>query len=130
MPAAVPFAAHTVSSASPRFSRHGAQRSMQRAIAPNAIEYTLTYGRLIQRTGVLFCVLGWRDIPPADRRQAWATHLAGTVVLLDEHWRVITVYRNRAAPRDIQRKLKRRVTTEELAALADLAACKCEDAVE
>ncbi|MEO7000525.1 MAG: DUF4258 domain-containing protein [Ktedonobacterales bacterium] len=110
-----------------RFSRHGAHRSMQRGITPTVIEYALTYGRLIQRTGVMFCVLGWRDIPPADRRNEWAAHLVGTVVLLDEDWRVITVYRKRSALRDIQRKLKRRITVEELASVADLATCQCDE---
>ena len=89
---------------------HAARRTARRNIAPEALEYVLTYGRRIQRTGVTFYFLGRRDVPAADRKASWATRLEGTVVLLSKDGALITVYRQRNALRSIQRKLKYRLS--------------------
>ena len=88
------------------FSRHAARRAARRNLMPDEVEYALTYGRQIHRTGITFYFLGRSDIPPADRRASWASRLEGTVVLLANDGQVITVYRHRQALRKIQRKQK------------------------
>ena len=85
---------------------HAALQAARRNIAPEALEYVLTYGRRIQRTGVTFYFLGWRDVPAADRQASWASRLEGTVVLLANDGEIITVYRHRKALHSIQRKQK------------------------
>jgi hypothetical protein len=90
-------------------SRHARCRGARRNVAPDAVEYVLTHGRWIQRTGVAFYFLGWRDMPPADRSASWASRLEGTIVLVGPDGAVITVYRNRRGLRAIQRKLKHRL---------------------
>ncbi|SRR5579875_758329 len=88
-------------------SRHGAKRAAQRNIPLDALEYVMTYGRTMRRTGALFYFLGHRDLPPMDRHNARIARLVGTVVIV-EGGSVITLYRNPAALRDIKRKLKYR----------------------
>lgn len=92
-----------------RFTTHARKRASRRNVERDAAEYVLTHGRMIQRTGVTFYFLGWRDIPPADRRASWAARLEGTTVLVAPDGEVITVYRNRSALRPIMRKLKYRL---------------------
>ncbi len=88
------------------FTRHAHRRGARRNLAPDAVDYVVAYGRMIQRTGVTFYFLGWRDIPPHDRRASWATRLEGTIVLVASDGEIITVYRNRRGLRTIQRKMK------------------------
>jgi len=94
------------------FSYHAHCRAARRNVAPQLVDYVLTYGRWIQRTGITFYFLGKRDVPAADRRAGWASRLIGTVVLVAPNGEIITVYRNRHALRAIQRKLKYRVASE------------------
>lgn len=90
---------------------HAACRAARRNIPPAALEYVLTYGRRIQRTGVTFFFLGWRDLPPADRQASWASRLEGTVALVSNDGALITVYRQRKALAAIRRKTKYRWDT-------------------
>lgn len=98
-------------------SKHALARAARRNVVPDAVEYVLAYGRMVQRTGITFFFLGRRDIPPADRRTAWAARLVGTVVLLASDGEVVTVYRNQRALRAIRRKLKYRLTPEQCPAM-------------
>ena len=93
-------------------THHAARQAARRNIAPEALEYVLTYGRRIQRTGVTFYFLGWRDVPAADRQASWVSRLEGTVALVSNDGQLITVYRQRNALRSIQRKLKHRLSLE------------------
>lgn len=88
---------------------HALARAARRNVAPDAVDYVLTYGRRIQRTGVTFYFLGKRDMPPADQCAGWASRLEGTIVVVAPDGNVITVYRNRRGVRAIQRKLKYRL---------------------
>jgi hypothetical protein len=90
-------------------SRHARCRGARRNVAPDAVEYVLTHGRWIQRTGVTFYFLGRRDMPEGDRHASWASRLEGTVVLVAPDGEVVTVYRNRRALRTIERKMKYRL---------------------
>ena len=94
------------------FSRHASSRAARRHVPPEALDYVLTYGRRIQRTGVTFYFLGRRDLPAADRQADWASRLEGTVALVGNDGQLITVYRQRKALRAIQRKLKYRIFEE------------------
>ena len=93
-------------------SRHAGRRTARRNIEPEALEYVLTYGRRIQRTGVTFYFLGRRDVPAADHKASWASRLEGTVALVSSDGQLITVYRQRKALHAIQRKLKYRLFQE------------------
>lgn len=98
-------------------SKHALARAARRNVVPDAVEYVLAYGRMVQRTGLTFFFLAKRDIPPMDRRAAWAARLAGTAVLLASDGAVVTVYRNQRALRAIRRKLKYRLTPEQCPAM-------------
>lgn len=91
------------------FTKHARKRGARRNIAPDALEYVVAHGRMIQRTGVTFFFLGRRDIPLDDRRASWAARLEGTIVLLTSDAEVITIYRNRSGLHAIQRKMKYRI---------------------
>lgn len=88
------------------FTWHARRRGARRNVAPDAVDYVLAHGRMIQRTGVMFYFLGWRDIPPCDRRASWASRLEGSIVLVAPDGAVITIYRNRRGLRAIARKMK------------------------
>ena len=88
------------------FTRNARRRGARRNVAPDAVDYVLAHGRMIQRTGVMFYFLGWRDIPPCDRRASWASRLEGSIVLVAPDGAVITIYRNRRGLRTIARKAK------------------------
>jgi hypothetical protein len=92
----------------PHTTRHARGRGARRNIEPDAMEYVLAHGRMLQRTGVTFYFLGRRDTPPADRGTSWAARLEGTTILQGADGVVITVYRNRHGARAIARKLKHR----------------------
>lgn len=91
------------------FTRHARRRSARRNVAPDAVDYVLAYGRMIQRTGALFYFLGRRDIPPCDRHASWATRLEGSIVIVSPDGDIITIYRNRRGLRAIERKMKYRL---------------------
>jgi hypothetical protein len=88
------------------FTWHARRRSARRNVAPDAVDYVLAHGRMIQRTGVMFYFLGWRDIPPCDRRASWASRLEGSIVIVAPEGAVVTIYRNRRGLRTIARKMK------------------------
>lgn len=88
------------------FALHARLRLAQRRLSAKEVEYVLEHGYPLRRTGVEFCVLRSRDIPPTDHRVAG--HLEGTVVLIADDGVAITVYRNRRALAEIRRKAKYR----------------------
>ena len=91
------------------FTWHARRRSARRNVAPDAVEYVLAYGRMVQRTGVTFFFLGRRDIPRCDRCASWVSRLEGVIVVVAPDGGVITVYRNRDGLRSITRKMKYRL---------------------
>jgi len=93
-----------------RQSRHARRRAAQRNLTTTDVEYILTWGREIRRTGALFYCLAVKDIPAHHRRRPTIMRLAGAVVIASRDGEVITLYRNGGALRDIQRKLKYRIT--------------------
>lgn len=86
-----------------RCSTHACLRLAQRCLTWEQLDYVLSNGAQIWRTGALFHVLRRCDIAPADRRAAEIARLEGAVVVTDDD-RVITVYRNRHGYRDIRKK--------------------------
>jgi hypothetical protein len=88
------------------FTQHARRRGARRNVAPDAVDYVLAYGRMIQRTGAMFYFLGRRDIPPCDRRASWASRLEGSIVIVAPDGAVITIYRNRRGLHTIARKMK------------------------
>lgn len=73
---------------------HAGWRLAQRNIRPGDVEYVLTYGSRIHRTGATFVYLRRCDIPVSHRRTRWAK-LEGTVAVVGRDGIVITVYRSR-----------------------------------
>lgn len=90
-------------------SLHALRRAAQRNLTDRAIEYVLTWGRSIQRTGVEFYFLARKDIPLQHRHLPWVMRLAGVVVLASLDGEVITLYHRPDALRAIQRKMKYRI---------------------
>ena len=91
-----------------QFSAHALLRMAQRGISSQEIEYVCAHGRRFHCGGSVHCFLGKKDIPETDRNDARIRQLEGTTVLLDRETRsiVLTVYRNKNAPRKIKRKTK------------------------
>ena len=94
-----------------RFSEHALCRMAQRNVSPADVKYVLQHGRRYKRAGAIHCFLGKKDIPEDDARDDAIARLEGTTVLVTPTWEkgsveVITVYRNRSAPRKIRRKVK------------------------
>ena len=86
-------------------SRHCRQRADQRGINPDAIALTLEYGRVFVRQGLIFHVLGHKEIPVWLRRER--EHLLHTVVVQAADAEVlITTYRGNNPIRRIKRKSK------------------------
>ncbi len=90
------------------FSEHAITRMAQRRLSVPEVEYVVDHGRRYYSGGILHCFLGRRDIPRNDCRNDRFAKLEGATVLLDpvSAETVITVYRNRAAPKKINRKTK------------------------
>jgi hypothetical protein len=104
-----------------RQSYHAQCRAAQRNLPSVAVAYIMAWGRLIHRTGVDFYFLGNDDIPAQHRHLPWVARLAGAVALVARDGEVITLYRHANAPRDIQRKMKYRITPGWDAIVADVA---------
>jgi hypothetical protein len=99
-----------LSSASACQSRHARRRAAQRNLTTDAVEYIMTWGRVIYRTGAGFYFLARKDIPAQHRHLPWVMRLDGAVALVSRGGEVITLYRDADALRLIQRKLKYRIT--------------------
>src|SRR5512146_208196 len=59
----------------PTLTSHACTRAGQRSFSRAEIEYVLTHGRVIRRTGIRFYFLAARDVPLPDRRSAWVQRL-------------------------------------------------------
>ncbi len=90
------------------FSEHAITRMAQRRLSVPEVEYVVDHGRRYYSGGVLHYFLGRRDIPQSDCKHDRFAKLEGATVLLDpvSTLMVITVYRNRSAPKKITRKAK------------------------
>lgn len=91
-----------------QFSTHALIRMAQRGISSQEIEYVCEHGRRFHRGGSVHYFLGKKDIPREDQQIADIRKLEGTTVLLDRETQrvVLTVYRNKHAPKKIRRKEK------------------------
>jgi hypothetical protein len=87
------------------FTAHATVRAQQRHFREDEIDYVRRHGQVLHRTGICFYFLGARDVPLADRRQAWTARLIGTTLLIEGD-DLITIYKNPHGLRCIKRKLK------------------------
>ena len=86
-------------------SRHCMQRASQRGIQADAIAIALEFGRVYCRQGMLFHVLGKRQLPQALRHE-WERLRHTVVVLAEDDTTLITAYRSDNPFRKIKRKPK------------------------
>jgi hypothetical protein len=76
----------------------------QRGLSQSDIQFVLTYGRKLRRSGSLFFFLGKRDIPMKLSRFDKIAKLEGTLLVLSPDGKqLITVYKNRKAIQQIKR---------------------------
>ena len=76
-------------------STHHARRRMnQRGIRREAIDFTLRWGAIYHRTGIVFHVLRRRDIERSRARDPEVSKWEGTTVLTSGET-IISVYKNR-----------------------------------
>ena len=85
-------------------SKHAVRRMSQRGITDEAIDFTLRWGKIYHRTGIVFFVLRQRDIRRSKRRDAKVQRWEGTTILMSEDM-IVSVYKNRDIS-DIRRKGK------------------------
>ena len=77
-------------------THHALERSNQRNLSDEDIQYVLTHGQLCHVPEGVSYFLGRRNVPPLDRVNDHITRLEGTVVILDlAQEYVITAWRNR-----------------------------------
>lgn len=88
-------------------SSHALERSAQRNISDDDIDFILTHGVKLHRTGVIFCQLRHKNLPedlPGNHR---ARQLVGTTLVLCKCGQyIVTVYREERAFHRDKRKAK------------------------
>lgn len=88
-------------------SDHARQRSAQRNLSPEDIQFVVRHGERVHRTGVIFCQLREKDVPdktPGNHR--WWQLVGTTVVLCKCGQFVVTLYREKRAFQRDCRKTK------------------------
>ncbi len=90
------------------FPEHAAQRLSQRNLHPADVYYVCEHGSRSIVAGAIHIFLRRKNVRAEDRRNDRINRLIGTTVLLDSHdaKTVLTVYRNREAPKRNRRKAK------------------------
>ncbi len=84
----------------PRLTRHARTRSSQRALSPIAICSALDFGREWRNCrGGTIHYIGDRDVAAAARLGIDIRRHRGVTVILSKRGDVVTLYRNRRAPR-------------------------------
>lgn len=73
---------------------HAWQRMRQRGIAPALVEQVLRYGRTIHARGLLFCVIGRKEVDHFAARGIDLRAADGVHVLVQADGTVLTTYRN------------------------------------
>lgn len=87
-------------------TEHSLVRSSQRGINRLHIEMAIRYGKSIYRQGLVFCILGWRDIPYTHAHMR--DKLSGTVLVLSgDDDSIVTCYRGSDPFKHIMRKPSR-----------------------
>ena len=90
----------------PQLSNHANDRSIDRNLSQEDIDFIVKYGHREKRAGVIFRQLRRKDIPDDKQIQRQYERLIGaTVVLCKCNDRIITMYRDeRAFKKDQQKK--------------------------
>lgn len=88
------------------YTNHALERAASRGITKQMIEDTVHHGTCMYRQGIRFYILLEKN-RPRDMLPHYLSQLVNTVVLLSENNEVITVYKNKAAFKNIRHKPKR-----------------------
>lgn len=88
-------------------SGHALQRSAQRNLSDDDIDFIIQHGDRLHRTGVIFCQLRYKNIPAQIPGNHRCHKLVGTTIVLCKCGRcVVTMYREERAFRRDARKAK------------------------
>ena len=91
----------------PDLTQHAYERSVQRNLTYDEICFIVEHGARVRRTGVIYCQMRARCLPPdLPPGHAYRRLVGSTVVLSSSGDRVITVYREPAAFKRDRRKAK------------------------
>lgn len=75
-------------------TQHAAMRMQQRGIAVESLSQVLAYGRRIHAKGVLFRVVGHKEVARFATRGVDLRHVQGVHALVGSDGAVVTVYRS------------------------------------
>jgi hypothetical protein len=75
-------------------TQHAALRMQQRGIAAEALNKVLSYGRRIHAKGMLFRVVGHKEVARYAARGVDLKHVEGVHALVSSDGAVVTVYRS------------------------------------
>ena len=75
-------------------SHHAQIRMQQRGISKSQIERVLVYGRTIYAKGVMFCVVGRKEVAHGKKLGLQLTDCDNIHVLVEKDGTVVTAYRN------------------------------------
>ncbi len=88
-------------------SAHAIERTAQRNIRAEDVDFVFRFGQLVHNGGALFVFLGGRDIPDEFRMDDHFVRLEGTILILSHDGdSLITAYRNKKGLKDIRKKQK------------------------
>ncbi len=89
------------------WSRHAEHRGAQSNLSPNDVDLVRRYGVLEHRTGVRFYFVGRREVARFRHVEPRLRKLHDIVMIVSsDDCKVITIYRNCKALKDIRRKSK------------------------
>ncbi len=92
-----------------QISDHAQKRCAQRNLTQDEVDFIITYGRRVRRTGVIFCQLRRRDLPDdLEGSHPYYRLVGSTVVLSNCGHHVLTAYRDERAFHRDNRKTKYR----------------------
>lgn len=87
-------------------TNHGRVRMLSRNISRADLDDLTTYGVTYHRHGLVFYVLGRRQVPSARAAEFERRHLVGLVGIFADGV-LVTTYKNADAPRRVRRRSKR-----------------------
>lgn len=92
-----------------KYTQHAVLRMSQRGISKEDIALVIQKGTWHRKTGVIFIIMRQKNIKTKDEERLKNL----TVVLAKDGSNILTVYKNKRSLRDIKRKSKKNLSSEE-----------------